>query len=109
MEIDAIEVADRFGLRHGQLWAEYKLKNQQWFLNGKKIGFGDLRTSDILRISNTLEEGEVFEGFNEHHGGQFQQRENPMVTIKLHNIDFPNPVRVSDETRAKLAHPSNVR
>ena len=79
----------RFGLRNGMFFATYRLKNQIWKLDGFEFGFGDLREEDIFRIQYELVTGEVFEGFNEHHGSDFQQRKNPMIIIKHHHVKYP--------------------
>lgn len=80
------EIRERFEIYDGQFFAEYRYKNLQWDLNGRKIGYGDLRDEDILRISETLEEGEEFVGWNEHHGGPHQQTNTPMVRITREDI-----------------------
>lgn len=83
----------RFTLHNGQFFGEYRLKNQTWKLNGIKIGFGDLRQEDIDRIQKCLTDDETFEGFNEHHGTEFQQFSNPMIIITSHEIAYPTRVR----------------
>lgn len=75
------EVLNRFNLRDGQFYAYYAYKNLWWFLDGERIGYGDLRDEDILYISNALSEGEEFVGWNEHHGSRWQQTKTPMVRI----------------------------
>lgn len=80
------EIQTRFELFNGQFFAWYRYKNLQWFLDGVYIGFGDLRDEDILRIAVTLEDGEVFVGWNEHHGSPVQQTNTPMVRISNQHI-----------------------
>ena len=79
----------RFGMHHGQFFGEYMFKNLHWVLDGNVIGFGDLRQVDISALLNNLKPGEVFEGFNEHHGSQFQQTDHAMVKITDGVISFP--------------------
>jgi hypothetical protein len=70
------ETLDRFGLFDGQFFAHYKFKNLQWYLgdcdrtpiNSVNIGYGDLRGTDLIRIMDTLTDGEVFTGYSEVHG-----------------------------------------
>lgn len=80
------DMLKRFNLRNGQFFAYYAYKNLQWFLNGVHIGFGDLRDDDILHIAVTLEDGEEFVGWNEHHGTQWQQTDLPMLKIASMDI-----------------------
>lgn len=71
----------RFGLHDGQFFGYYRYKNLWWWLNGKEIGYGDLREEDIQRISQRLSDGEEFVGWNEHHQTRFQQTRFPMIRI----------------------------
>lgn len=96
------DICKRFGLNHGQFFSDYNLKNVRWFLNGQSIGFGDLRSKDILRISEELKENEVFEGYNEHHMSPWMTRENPVIRIDHENVEFPEVERVKPETRRKV-------
>jgi hypothetical protein len=96
------EACARFGLRDGQFFAHWQKKNQHWFLNGKWIGFGDIRGEDIERIQAELKDGEKFEGFNEHHMSRFMQRENPVICIDMNSVVFPDPIPVTPETRARV-------
>lgn len=83
------EVArERFGLTNGQYFAEYRFKNLWWVLNGVTIGYGDLRDEDLKRIHSALEPTDVFLGWNEHHGTQFQQLDLPVVWINHDKIRF---------------------
>lgn len=75
------EYAEKLGLRDGQFFAKYRYKNLWWFLNGVKIGYGDIRDEDILRLTEVLTENDEFLGFNEHHGSDHQQRDLPMLRI----------------------------
>lgn len=92
----------RFGLKHGQFFAEYRFSNVHWILNDKEIGYGDLRVEDIIKIHQTLGEDDVFEGFNEHHMTHHMQRESPVVRIRNTSIQYPGAVPVSNETRIKI-------
>lgn len=85
-----IQTHFRFGLMHGQFFAENIYKNLFWVLDGKTIGYGDLRAQDLTLILDNLKPGEVFEGFNEHHGSQWQQTPHAMVKIADGVISFPN-------------------
>lgn len=78
--------AERFGLHDGQFFGHYRYKNLQWFSDGTYIGYGDLRNEDIDRIQQNLHDGEVFEGFNEHHGTEWQQTSTPMVRITTDRV-----------------------
>ena len=93
---------NRLCLNDGQFFSTYKFKNVQWYLNGKRIGFGDLRTIDIIHIGEALTEGEIFEAFNEHHMTPWMQRESPMVRIEHNATTYPDRAPVSEETRAML-------
>lgn len=84
---------ERFGLKDGQFFAVNRKKNLQWVLNEEPFGFGDLRDEDIQRIQGDLSKGEIFKGFNEHHGTEFQQRKNPVVIIVADGHSFPDPIR----------------
>lgn len=76
----------RFRLNDGQYFAEQRYTNLQWFLNGTKIGFGDLRALDLLRISVELYPHEEFVGWNEHHGTDHQQTDTPMVKVTMNKV-----------------------
>jgi hypothetical protein len=80
----------RFRLRDGRVLADYEFKNLWWVLDGVTIGYGDLDRSDIEHIQYQLNEGEVFIGWNEHHGTDFQQVKEPMVRITKNNITYPH-------------------
>lgn len=92
------EICLRLGLHHQAIWADYEHKNLHWFIGAQKIGFGDLLEADFRRIQDGLEEGEVFEGYNEHHMSRFMQFENPVVRITKEEIIHPDRVPVSDAT-----------
>lgn len=79
----------RFGFHHGQFFSEYLYKNLHWVLDGETIGFGDIREKDVATLIDTLNAGEVFEGFNEHHGTRFQQTPRAMIMIMDGVISFP--------------------
>lgn len=96
------EACGRLGLRHGQFFAYFKHKNLHWELNGKIIGYGDLRNEDIARIAEVLTEGEEFKGYNEHHMSRTMQRENEVVYIAKDTIDFPPGEEVKSETRRQI-------
>lgn len=81
MSVTEKELRERFGLFDGQFFAEYRYKNLHWILDGRKIGFGDLRDEDILRIKEELGGHEEFVGWNEHHMTRSQQTDTPMVRI----------------------------
>lgn len=50
-----------FGLRCGQLRGHDFVHNGGWYnRGGEKLGWGDLAPDDFLRISNELEDGELF-------------------------------------------------
>jgi hypothetical protein len=83
------EALERFGLVNGQFFSTYHFKNLHWYLNGKKIGYGDLRDEDIMKIHVTITEGETFEGFNVFHGSEYQRRSNPVVVITSGTIEYP--------------------
>lgn len=86
----AKEELSRFGLRDGQWYASFVVKNQQWLLNGKLIGFGDLSAENIENIALLFsEEGETFEGWHEHQWTIFQQLDVPMVRIVKGDFTFP--------------------
>lgn len=91
--------AERFGLHHGQFFAENLYNNLFWVLDGETIGYGDIRMQDLAQILNNLKAGEVFEGFNEHHGSEFQQTEHAMIKVTDGVISFPN-----HESRGLIAH-----
>jgi hypothetical protein len=80
------DILKRFELRDGQFFGRYLYKNQQWYLNGTYVGFGDLRDDDVLRIATELDDGEEFVGWNEHHGTQWQQTDTPFIRITNQNI-----------------------
>ncbi|MCA9367098.1 hypothetical protein KC887_02395 [Candidatus Kaiserbacteria bacterium] len=79
-------ITDRFGLMNGQFYAYYRYKNLRWFLNDTEFGYGDLTDNQILNISENLGEGEVFRGYNEHHGTRFQQTHLPYLEITKDEI-----------------------
>lgn len=85
------ELQSRFSLSNGQMRSPYRFKNVRWYLNGEYFGCGDLIDSDIERIAMCLDNGELFEGFNEHHGGAFQQTTFPYIRIVggRSTISFP--------------------
>lgn len=85
-----VMAADRFGLHHGQFFGESLYNNLFWVLDGETIGYGDIRMEDLSKILNNLKPEEVFEGFNEHHGSQWQQTEHAMIKITGGIISFPN-------------------
>lgn len=82
-------LCNRFYIRNGQFFGLYRFKNLWWHLNGECFGYGDLRTDDILRIKDELLEGEIFEGFNAHHGTNLQQRKTPVVVITKDSVSYP--------------------
>lgn len=86
---DPAKICKRFDIYNGQFFAYYAYKNLQWFLNERRIGFGDLREIDILNIMDRLEDGEEFVGWNEHHGSQWQQRDTPMIVIRKGEVFKP--------------------
>lgn len=96
------KLTKRFDLNDGQFFAETRLKNQHWFLNDVRFGFGDLRDTDLFRIQELLYEEEVFKGYNEHHMSMFMQRQNPMVVVNNTSIDFPEFEPVSEATREEI-------
>lgn len=96
------EICKRFHLRDGVFWGEYRHKNLHWFLNDKRFGFGDLRDSDIQIIHMALEPGEVFKGYNEHHGSSFMQRENPVIEINSTEVLHHKPIPVTQDTWDKI-------
>jgi hypothetical protein len=71
----------RLGLNSGAFYGSYVYKNLWWELNGKIIGYGDIRTEDIARIMEILGLDETFIGWNEHHGSEHQQTDIPMIKI----------------------------
>jgi len=88
----AQEALNRFDLHNGQFYGTYKYKNLQWELNGISIGFGDLTEDQILHIATCLEEGERFVGWNENHGGPWQQGDTPMIRISNENIQLRDEI-----------------
>lgn len=78
----------RFKLTDGQFFAHYRYKNLQWFLDGRRIGYGDLTDDQILYISERLNQDQEFVGWNEHHGGPNQQTNSPMIRITSSDIKF---------------------
>lgn len=96
------QACDRLCLSNDQFYSKQRLKNQQWFLNGEQIGYGDLRDLDIFRINEFLFPGEVFEAFNEHHMTRFMMRENPTIRITHAAIEFPDFQPVKEETRRAI-------
>jgi len=80
------EVQERFGLTDGQFFAEYRYKNLWWTLDGVDIGFGDLRSYDIVCISVMLNDDEKFVGWHESRGMPVKQTEHPMVIIEHNRI-----------------------
>lgn len=71
----------RFGLTDGQFFGVHRYKNLHWFVNDFQFGYGDLKTEHIKVISKELNDGEEFLGWNEHHGTEFQQTDEPMIRI----------------------------
>jgi hypothetical protein len=72
----------RLGLRNAQFLQDFRFENAVWFLDGKKIGFGDLSNECLLRISNELRKGEEFEARHE-------VSDKTLVTIKDRKIQIP--------------------
>ena len=83
-------IRERLGLRDGQFFAYFINKNLIWTLNGERFGFGDIRIEDVGRIREGLNENEVFEGWNEHHGTRWQQTDVPMVRITSELVTYPH-------------------
>lgn len=96
------EVRKRFYLNNDAIWHDARFTNLQWTLNGERFGQGDIREKDMRIIQGCLEEGETFEGWNQHHGGPHQQCEQPMVRVTSTNIKRPDHVPLTDETREAL-------
>lgn len=96
-----IQALERFGLLNGDFFSDSRYTNLWWYLGDKKIGYGDLRSKDIFRIQERLVEGEVFRGYNQHHGSRMQQQENEVIRITSDDIVTPERERVTDETRRK--------
>jgi len=86
------EMLERFGLHDGQFFGGYKYKNLWWTLNGVDIGFGDLRSYDIVCISVLLKEDEKFVGWHESRGMPHQQTEHPMVIIENKRITYRDEI-----------------
>jgi hypothetical protein len=84
---------ERFGLFDGQFYVYQEHENLQWFLNGERFGFGDLTSEQVHTIQESLNEGEVFEGFNEHHGTEFQQTDHAIICITHDEIHYPSRER----------------
>jgi hypothetical protein len=80
---------DRFQLNSGQFFGLYLFKNLWWVLNDITIGYGDLRAKDLDNIQMHLVDGEIFLGWNEHHGSDFQQTSYPTVQITKDKISYP--------------------
>ncbi len=95
-------ILSRFYLVHGQFFAYNVVNNVQWFLNDLEIGFGDLREKDIENVRRMIEPGEVFEGYHEAHGTNYQQQENPRIRIDSGGVTFPKREPLSEETRARI-------
>lgn len=78
---DARAWRQRFGLTDAQIVDVYVYKNLWWELDGEFFGYGDLSAGDIQKIQTRLEDGEVFQGWNEHHKSEWQQTDYPMIRI----------------------------
>ena len=94
-------MAKRFEMLHGQFFADQLYRNVFWVINGTTMGYGDLRAQDIIALTKGLKEDEVFEGFNEHHGSQFQQTDYAMIKIENGVISFPDIERRKDGLPAR--------
>jgi len=92
----------RFYLVDGQFFAHNVKNNIWWYLNGYRFGFGDLREKDIRYIRILIEPGEVFEGYHEAHGTNYQQCENALIRIDSGGVTFPKREPLSEETRARI-------
>ena len=83
---NAMALRNRFGLSDGKIASPYTYKNLHWELDGLFFGYGDISPEDVFRIQNHLENGEVFQGWNEHHQSAWQQTKFPMIRIKNNDI-----------------------
>lgn len=82
------ELRERFGPRRdGAIEVDMStmFKNQWWTLtiDGERwvFGYADLSHDDIFKIAAKLADNEEFRGYNEHHGTEWQQRDEPMVAF----------------------------
>lgn len=73
--------AERFGLHNGQFFAQHAHKNVSWYLNGRFIGSGDLRSADLMRIKSALKNDDCFVAYNENHGSKWQQTLDTRVVV----------------------------
>jgi hypothetical protein len=85
---NAQALRNRFGLSQGQIATPYTYKNLWWELDGEFFGYGDISPEDVFRIQNHLENGEIFQGWNEHHQSAWQQTKYPMIRIKMGDIEM---------------------
>lgn len=88
LSANATEMCNRFGLRNGQFFANYACKNVWWELDGEFFGYGDLSAENVFELQRRLEEGEVFQAWNEHHMTDWQQTDTPMLRIKKDDIMY---------------------
>jgi hypothetical protein len=93
---------NRFGLRDAQFFARYIYKNLWWEVDGKFFGFGDITSADVFRIQNRLDNGEIFQGWNEHHGTDWQQTNVPMIRIEKGNIMMHVDLVAEEKERGEL-------
>lgn len=92
------DILARFKIHDGQFFGDYKYKNLWWELDGQKLGYGDLRLSDILYIQTQLNDGEEFVGWNEHHFSEFRQTKTPMIRIRQDSVKYREDI-VAEEGR----------
>lgn len=97
------EMCERFGLRDGQMRPPGPAfqKNRHWHVEGEdfSFGYGDLSQEDLERIQATLDDHEVFLGWNEHHGSNIQQTDFPMVRVTNQDISFPHREKMLERRR----------
>ena len=83
---NAEDLSKRFELSDGQIRGDDGYRNLWWELNGMFFGFGDISRTDILNIAAKLAPDDIFQGWNQHHGSEFQQTTVPMVRIEFGRI-----------------------
>ena len=81
---------NRFNFNLGLFLGALLYKNLWWELDGKFFAYGDLATSHVFMIQNRLNNEEIFQGWDEQHGTEFQQTNVPMIRIQKDNVLLHN-------------------
>lgn len=83
-----------YNLRCGQMRTNDLVHNGGWYNNkGEKLGWGDLSSDDLIHLSNTLLEGEVFYILPE--GASYwkfvetyEKKSEPLLTMEAPGIEY---------------------